>query len=56
MSKKSPKSTTKGYKCLVFDTETTGLRDDRKTIDKKVIFNPKWNNDKKEKKWLKKKL
>ena len=52
MSKKSPKSTTKGYKCLVFDTETTGLRDDKKTIDKKVIFNPKWNNDKKEKKWL----
>ena len=37
MSKKSPKSTTKGYRCLVFDTETTGLRDKRK-----VILNPNW--------------
>lgn len=49
MSKKSPKSTTKGYKCLVFDTETTGLRDERK-----VILNPNWNEDMnpKKKKWI----
>tara|TARA_Y100000389_G_scaffold204518_2_gene257650 strand:- start:16865 stop:17893 length:1029 start_codon:yes stop_codon:yes gene_type:complete len=47
MSKESPKSITKGYKCLVFDTETTGLRDERK-----VIFNPEWNNNKQKTKWL----
>lgn len=37
MSKESSKST-KGYKCLVFDTETTGIRDKRK-----FIVDPKWN-------------